>query len=294
MKYKKIAECPPLLEEVIEISNLVPRGDENFLPDAVSLIDDFYFNKTGNYPRIERPNNDRGGWKPMTYDELEIYEESQEEAQRHIEKTTRKFPKLHDFLFGNYNYQNLEVRNYFSSFAILPMIDIGETLRKYNEVLRLNNQLRAVTKDCEYYVKTKTFPTATNRFFTTQRTSQRSFQTIFLITKEEKITFQDDLFIKVLEGINAKRLRICPICKDIFWVKRIEAGTCSKKRCSNNFHQRKLRIKEYESNVEKEFKKLEKHQAEFGLEHPLTTKQIEKVNKILLKINTEKLKNGTL
>lgn len=154
--------------------------------------------------------------------------------------------------------------------------------------------LRAVAEDCQQYVKQKFPATFTANYFLKQRTLQKGFLPRLSFTKDVKTNFQDDLFIKSLQGIDAKRLRICPICKDVFWARRIEASTCRDKRCSNNFHQRQLRIRDYEKRFDKEFEKLKKLEIDFGLEHPLTATQLEKTDKLKLKISEEKQKNGTL
>ncbi len=109
--------------------------------------------------------------------------------------------------------------------------------------------------------------------------------------KDDKIDFESEL-IQVLRGVDAERLRVCPICLEIFWAKRKEASTCSKKRCSNNYHQRKLQIKELESRFDNAFEKLEKQRQILPSDSPLIAEQIKLTNKIKEKINKEKMKNG--
>lgn len=52
---------------------------------------------------------------------------------------------------------------------------------------------------------------------------------------------QTDL-MKIIDGVNLERIRSCEICQRIFWAKRIESQTCSKK-CLNALGARKHRQK---------------------------------------------------
>jgi hypothetical protein len=74
------------------------------------------------------------------------------------------------------------------------------------------------------------------------------------------------LEILTKDKIPIKRIRICRACKNIFWAKRSDSPTCSKK-CLNTFNKRKSRniqqgekyIKQYNEGVEN-LKKLKKEQ----------------------------------
>ena len=118
------------------------------------------------------------------------------------------------------------------------------------------------------------------------------FQSL-LIIKNGTVDFESEL-IQVLRGIDAERLRICPICDEVFWAKRIETSTCSKKKCSNNFHQRKLRIADYEKRFDEALEVYKKLEANLSPENSLVEKEAKKVNKLIEKLNREKLRNGTL
>jgi hypothetical protein len=58
--------------------------------------------------------------------------------------------------------------------------------------------------------------------------------------KEGRIHPIYDRFYSALIGIEASRIRLCPICNFIFWAGRSDQSTCSK-RCANNFRVRKWR-----------------------------------------------------
>jgi len=96
-----------------------------------------------------------------------------------------------------------------------------------------------------------------------------------------------------------ERIRLCPICENIFWLKRIESpnkttNTCQKK-CSNNFRRRKRQIDIWEEKLEREIWKLEKLRATVAPINPnskLLIEQKNRVEKIQINIYEAKIKNG--
>ncbi len=88
------------------------------------------------------------------------------------------------------------------------------------------------------------------------------------------------------EDIPLARIRICPVCKSIFWAKRIDSPTCSEK-CLNTFNQRNTRIRKLE-------KELEKLQTNSNSSSAAMRLKEEKTNKLQKKINQRKKKYGTL
>ncbi len=79
-----------------------------------------------------------------------------------------------------------------------------------------------------------------------------------------------------------QRLRECPVCKNIYWARRLagrrssEASTCSESRCSNFYHRARYRVREAERHLGIEQKRLEKMK-QFGKTHPLRINAEEKV-----------------
>jgi len=64
-------------------------------------------------------------------------------------------------------------------------------------------------------------------------------------------------FLAMLDGIEANRIRLCPICKGIFWAGRRDKSACSP-QCSLTLRQRRLRENRAYSKRKQERKK-EKH-----------------------------------
>ena len=120
--------------------------------------------------------------------------------------------------------------------------------------------------------------------------------TRFTVNSDGNIKPEENEFTSLFNkyDVSFERIRICPICSSVFWAKRIESSTCSNRKCSNNFHQRKRRIKDYEERLVEESKKLGKLQKNLSPKNNLVTKQSKMVEELSKKIEVEKNKNGNL
>ncbi len=238
MKYNKIAECPPELQELIELVNLLPSDLKQFENDLNKLSSQFYqeFQTT-----------------PELYSEV---------SKNYSQKLASWFNSLKANGFVN---QTMEIKRLINNkITLLWFIEAYQTFKEFNNP----------TQDFNFDKNISAF--SFNEDSTIRLTS-------FLVV---------DILIR--NKIQIERLRICPICKKVFWAKRVEAQTCRKKQCSNNFHQRKLRIKEYETRLVKELKILEGLRLRLNPSNSLITQQAEMVNKLQQKIKMEKKKNGNL
>lgn len=296
MKYQKVAECPSMLQEWFELINSVPFGGENYLRSWEILVSNIYFELTGEDARKLQPpppELDYGEWRPPSYEQQEAYDKAFDNAIESLKEKTRRFSKLYSYLFEMKDYpapQNIydEI-----SYKVRKWEYEKTAYQRYEKFQQMRIDVRTIARSCMLYRKK-------GRFISNELTFERlgfkrrdkGYRSDFII-KNGKIDFESEL-IQVLRGIDAERLRICPICDEVFWAKRIDAPTCPKKRCSNNFHQRKLRIKELESRLDVQWSKLEKQRKNLPPNHVLTKEQTERVNKITSKINKEKMKNGNL
>ncbi len=96
-----------------------------------------------------------------------------------------------------------------------------------------------------------------------------------------------------------RRIRECPICNCLYWAKRLggkrnESSTCQAKRCSDNFHQRKRRIRELEEALRREQKTLTRFSKGLSPSNSLLTDQQLIVSRLEKKIEEEKKRNGDL
>lgn len=60
------------------------------------------------------------------------------------------------------------------------------------------------------------------------------------VSDEGKFEVFSRSFLQAIDGVDAKRLKMCPICDAVFWAYRLNQKWCSKK-CSNFHHQKLLR-----------------------------------------------------
>jgi hypothetical protein len=135
--------------------------------------------------------------------------------------------------------------------------------------------------------------------------SNDPYQTFRLDKPLKTIGFHEDTTIdligfRVIEtlkrnNIPIERVRECPVCEDIFWVKRIEKNSdfipyCSES-CGNTFNTRRTRVRKLEKEFEQQLEKLRKLQTS-SAPNELITKQNEQVIKIAEKINQRKIKYG--
>lgn len=295
MIYQKIAECPQNLENWLKLINSVPYIRANLRSWDI-LVSNAYFELTGKdiAPMIPPPpENDYGEWIPPTYEENEKLEEAHERALDFLEADTRRFPKLYSYLFLLDGCPSLENRYDKIRFDVRAYYYKKTAYQRYELFLQMRNDIRGIADICMNYQKTGRFVNPKSIFEQFGLKKSKGHYPSDLIIIDGTIDFESEL-IQVLRGIDPKRLRICPICKEVFWAKRIEAPTCQKKRCSNNFHQRKRRIKEYEerlNELEKAYKKLESN---LSPENSLVEQQRKSLKKLIEKINREKMKNGNL
>lgn len=282
MKYKPVATCSPGLERLIEQVNLVPG--KLFFPDVETVMNNVYFEQTGRKMPFFDTRGDYDSGKYKTGKERTSHENALGKALEIIKDATKTFPKLYNYLFEKPD--GISVADWYIHYTY-----VQNPLDAYIEYFDLRRQLRFVAGKCTAFVR-KTFGETKSIAFSAHEMDFT--QTLYFRIVENKITFVPSKIIELLQGVDARRLRICPICDEVFWVKRIEAKTCSKRRCLNNFHQRKLRIKEYEKRLDVEWTKLEKQRKSLPESHALITEQTMRLNKLSGKINVEKMKNGTL
>ncbi len=96
----------------------------------------------------------------------------------------------------------------------------------FGEPKELRNQLRGIAKLCaalDYeYAKGRKIIMGPGAYVP---------QTLFLSITEYKIEFAPSRVVRILSGVDARRLKICPGCDDVFFAKKINAETCGEKQC---------------------------------------------------------------
>ena len=262
MRYKKIADCPGELNEVIKLVNSLPKD-----------IDFIYSELKKEFDSKKKALLDAPQTGKTSFDLIKLPSEYEKKIKQLLPESVYLYTiGIFDTEFDTFSF-------YQGTFAQL------EPLEKLLELIQLRNLLTATAA-----LKPRDFEVGAS--------GRLTFQPIinFGLSKEGYFKPFSSPIVEIFQrnDIQLERLRLCPICKKIFWAKRTDAPTCLDKKCSNNFHQKKKRIKEYEAEYNRELKALEKLQLTLPPENSLIAERKEKTEKLLQKINEEKAKNGNL
>ncbi len=103
-----------------------------------------------------------------------------------------------------------------------------------------------------------------------------------------------DVFNSIsIEKASVLRIRNCPICKEVFWARRIEASPCSRKKCSSDFHKRRERIEELKERLQDALS-ASKKQKGMNPQNSIISDTKRKIEKLQKKITELEDKNGNL
>jgi hypothetical protein len=269
MKYKKKSEIPEELQNIIDAVNLLPQDLESFEKN----INELYVQFDREYlEAIKRHDNRiRFGYEPLENDWAKIQLKYNEKLCQIVKSN----------LLRAINYE--PERNSFQN-AVLRL-------------RRLINEKQTLLTIVDAY-RTWNFSYDRQTIYPPDFNFKKPL-IAFSFNPDSTIKFTSFEILELLKinNIPIDRIRICQICRNIFWAKRIESPTCSK-RCSNTFNGRKTRIKQraekYLQQYNEQLEKLEKLKTSFNPDHPLIQKQKKLLNNLLTKLDKEKLKYGTL
>lgn len=250
MKYKEVIKCPDDFKRIIELINSLPK--DVYLTYS-ELKKDFDNEKTS---LAERQKTDR----QARFDLFSL-------PYKYNEKIKQLFSEsINYYVIGIFetDFDNLIFNQ--GTFAQL------EPLEKLLELIALKNLLSQIAK-------------LTLREFDVAHPDTRlTFQPLISFGLDENgcvKPFANPL-LEIFQRYNLslKRIRLCPICKDIFWAGRIDAPTCQKKRCSDNFNKKQQRIREYELTLNRELKTLKQWKLQLSRGNSLINQQKKKVESL--------------
>jgi hypothetical protein len=258
MKSKQIPKCPEELNTLLGLINSLPN--DVALDTLNKEVDQIYESLRSDFNQIEKGN-----------------------FSDNLPKLQRKYlDKLEEITPPN----------------LVPTVFIGgeadfyEALQNLSKLIYEKQTLRQIICDFKTFIV---------------QNGKKAFIPTFKFEKPIKLfSFNDDLTLNLASlrclellkqhHIPMNRLKECPICKRIFWAKRAdgkrkESSTCENKKCSNLFHQRNLRIKQYEERQKKQMEKLKEYKLSLNPSHNVITKLNSSVYKLSWKIIEEKAKN---
>lgn len=224
---EKVAEMEYLteLKRAIDLSNLVPNELRHFLPEISLRYEEFKEIEKTEFP----DESEQAEFKARLI------------TMQTIQSELGRFPKLYRYIFGD-----AETADDIEAMSRSEIFTIFKKYYDYYESRRLL-RLGALFSDRYSFMEADSYAALPNGGIN---------QTLSLFIENGRFFFPGSKILEILRNIvDVQRLRICPICKDIFWASRIggkrdEGRTCPKKRCSDNYHQRKKRVKEYKAKLE--------------------------------------------
>ncbi len=217
--YKKVSECPEKVTNLLKIINLVPIDVE--FSTSRKLIE-IYSKKR----RIFGDKYYKDTWN-------EIYEETSSEQSLYYEYLGRRdelirdeieiYPKLTEYVF------DLEIaQQEFYSAA------------RYLEFVNLRIQMRDITyENTRYAARLGIIDFNWIPLINSGQGSELVTYNEYFINEKGKMDFRQGPIAEALRGHDAIRLRICPICKIVFWAKRTNALTCGQQKCIDDLQNQK-------------------------------------------------------
>lgn len=247
---RRLKPCPPRLERLLGIVNLIPPGIE--LPDMEAMSGE----------NLKRLNDQRFAFGPIearpatTGDDAEDWRRVTEYAQRaigkldhvmaeneRIDEELRKDAYLLEAIekclkglppaFRQYVEQDSQGSQHgdkYKPYLLLHRYNFARNARKnLSEII--DRYKRSKSDDPLY----KGFSASVFAITATVR-----------ISSEGLIEFEKDEFLRAIEDVEVERLRCCAICGKYFWAGRLDQQCCSK-NCANALRNRRWRenSKEY-------------------------------------------------
>ncbi len=288
MKSEKVSECPADLARIIVIVNKLPESSSDLLEKTAELHEEFKNEIHGpNARRVRIPK----------YDETEMrttFIEDPRLTMREYFKVLRRM----DTCQPEYFQRLLEIvpATLHGDFNTLPGLQFTLAVEELQSWISERSVLFALVRGYRH----------TEEFRESSAIDRGLLRfplpgVFFGFENDDSIIFPGTQSLTIL-NTNTKlirRIRECPICNRLYWAKRLggirhESSTCQAKRCSDNFHQRKRRIRELAEALRREQKTLAKFIKGLSPSNSLVTDQQRIVSKLEKKIEEEKKRNGDL
>lgn len=120
------------------------------------------------------------------------------------------------------------------------------------EASELRSQLMSIAKQCTFFVNEYSGKYTDLAF---ARGTYNIPQNLFFRIIENKIVFSPSPIVRILQGVDARRLKLCPVCQDVFWAKKLNTTTCGKKDCVESVSGKKYHVENKEEINRKKRKK---------------------------------------
>lgn len=226
MKEKiKAGDCPEKLAELLKIVNLVPS--------------DVIFPTSGELREIyERRRLKRGDTffneKTLILDfeeniHFDIYSEYLGKRDELIREIVSAYPTLLSYVFDTE--LSLTENEFAYAFRYLEFAELRIWLR------------RIAIQNTNYAFSIGAINPFSLSIIGNQEYEHRS-KAIYYINKNGEMDFRFEPVIEAVKGYDAIRLRICPVCKNLFWAKKTNSITCAEKKCTDDFQNLKKKTEQ--------------------------------------------------
>lgn len=258
-KIDKISEGLPELNDLIKKINLLPKDWEKFLRESRVFIETLDLKLLSEMEKQGISILPCSKYLELCPDDVLIFNE----------KFRRLAPKLIERMGLNLETDGLEN----AQFQIRVLYEQNLALRN---IINIFQQFKGFNNPEQSFVLNK--PLQTIGFNADTTLNLVGFRVIEILTSNK---------------IPIERVRICPICQDIFWAKRTESPACSDPHVIA-VNAGKTRNRKNLEEFQKQREKLKKLDSKFGREHPLVLRQVELVKKLHNKIQEKVKKYGNL
>lgn len=248
-RYKKITECPRALEILLEMAAFVPPGE--VLRNSEMLLQNSFSDDKNTPIRFEyfgaylHPDTFRS--HNLSLEEEKELDEKEEKVLKLIDKEIERFPLLSAYIYKDNSI--LKMVDGDGSVHIIAAVSNSQRIGMYDGFIFLRSYLMSLAAYCTLRTSKNLLPEIKDLL---DERSEMDYS--FLISPqidEKTITFKQSHIIRALDGINPKRLKMCPICNFVFWAKKTNGNTCGKKKCADDLGNKK-RLAEAKAQKEKQ------------------------------------------
>jgi hypothetical protein len=104
-----------------------------------------------------------------------------------------------------------------------------EISRRYQELLRARGQLFSLAETTMYrFTKENNYELKSYFYWVEPYLEPVQLQTEVQIEANGTARFQKGLFADAIDGVDTRRIRLCNVCEQLFWAKRLDQVFCSK------------------------------------------------------------------
>jgi len=226
-KYIKASDCPTELARLIDIANLIPANV--FLPYSEGLEEIYRKRRATRGDKFYAPMI----WadRDIPYTDYEIWVCYVVDRDELIRDLTAPYPKLVNYLGDSKNYNELHKDSEFIyAFTYLAFVRVSMRLREI------------AIENLRYVTKAEIIDPGLLGMYNDVEYENRAIGVKYIVENGEG-RFRLDEVQEALKDVNPIRLRICPICKNIFWAKKNNSATCGDQKCIDNLQNIKKKIR---------------------------------------------------